>query len=66
MNQHRENHRDPVAAPSFEPFAVVHRWKEGGQEKSFKKTIDRLPLTYDIPVAADPEMVSVCYEMPSQ
>ncbi len=57
------DYRDPLSH-GFRSFTVVHRWKEGGQEKSFRHTVDHLPLTYTIPVSTDPEMVSVTYQMP--
>jgi hypothetical protein len=45
---------------------VVHRWKEGGQEKAHRATVTRLPFTYTVEAAAAPEMVSVAYEMPGR
>ena len=59
------DYRDPLAAPGFRPFRVVHRWKENGQEKSHAQTIPRLPFSYPIAAESDPEMVSVSYEMPT-
>jgi hypothetical protein len=58
------DYKDPLAVKSFRPFAVVHRWKEDGQEKSARTVVDRLPFTYEIKTASAPEMVSVSYEMP--
>jgi rhamnogalacturonan endolyase len=62
------DYRDPLAQPSpgtLHPFVVVHRWRENGREKSARTVISKLPFTYKIDTAADPEMVSVAYEMPS-
>lgn len=57
------DYRDPLAAASFHPFAVVHRWKENGIEKSKRVTVNKLPFTYQIDVGVEPEMVAVSYEM---
>jgi hypothetical protein len=57
------DYKDPQAARTFRPFAVVHRWKENGVEKSERKVIDKLPLKYTINTTAVPEMISVSYEM---
>jgi hypothetical protein len=57
------DYRDPLAAASFHPFDVVHRWKENGIEKSKRVTVSKLPFTYQIDAAAEPEMVAVSYEM---
>ena len=59
------DYRDPLAAKSPRPFQVVHRWKEAGKERSHAETIRTLPTTYTIEAGADPEMVSVLYEMPA-
>ena len=59
------DYRDPLAAKTARPFRVVHRWKEGGRERSHAETIARLPATYTIQAGAEPEMVSVTYEMPA-
>jgi hypothetical protein len=56
------DYRDPLAG-TFRPFDVVHRWKENGVEKSKRVTVSRLPFTYQIDAAAEPEMVAVSYEM---
>ena len=58
------DYRDPAGA--FRPFEVVHRWKEGGQEKTHRERIARLPHRYRIETATDPEMVSVTCAMPAQ
>ncbi|HEY7424173.1 MAG TPA: hypothetical protein VH682_08050, partial [Gemmataceae bacterium] len=58
------DYKDPRAAKSFRPFHVVHRWKEKGEEKSHRATIEKLPSTYRIATGDVPEMVSVSYEMP--
>jgi hypothetical protein len=60
------DYKDPVAAKEFRPFVVVYRWKENGAEKTDRKTVDKLPFTYQIDAVATPEMVSVRYEMPSK
>jgi hypothetical protein len=57
------DYKDPLAAKALRPFTITHRWKEGETEKTKQVTVDRLPFTYDIPASADPEMVSVSYEM---
>jgi hypothetical protein len=57
------DYRDPLASKTMRPFRVVHRWKEGGREQIHLETISRLPVRYTIPAGADPEMVSVSYEM---
>jgi hypothetical protein len=57
------DHRDPLAASSPRPFRVVHVWKEGRETRSHSETITRLPARYTIQAGADPEMVSVSYEM---
>jgi hypothetical protein len=44
---------------------VTHCWTEHGQAKSHVETIAWLPAKYKIRTAADPDMVSVSYEMPS-
>ncbi len=59
------DYKDPLAAPGFRPFRVVHRWKENGQEKTHAQTVQRIPFTYPITAESDPEMVFVSYEMPS-
>ena len=58
------DYRDPLAAMDVRPFVVVYRWKENGEEKTDRRTIDRLPFRYAINTTAAPEMVSVTYEMP--
>lgn len=60
------DYRDPQAGEKFWPFQVVHRWKENGQEKSKQALVNRLPMTYTIETAADPEMVSVICAMPPE
>lgn len=61
------DYRDPLAASgAFQPFVVMHRWKENGQEKMARTTVTKLPFTYRIDTNADPEMVSVSYEMPGK
>ena len=40
------DYRDPMAARTVRPFRVVHRWKEGGREKSHAETVARLPAKY--------------------
>jgi hypothetical protein len=57
------DYRDPLTSKTIRPFRVVHRWKEGGREQSHVETITRLPAKYPIQAGADPEMVSVRYEM---
>jgi hypothetical protein len=57
------DYRDPLAALQFRPFRVVHRWKEGGKAKEHAATIRKLPSSYAIPAGAEPEMVSVSYDM---
>ena len=57
------DYRDPMAARAFRPFRVVHRWKEGGRERTHTETIARLPAKYTIQAGAEPEMASVSYEM---
>jgi len=59
------DYRDPMASKTVRPFLVVHRWKEGAQAKSHSEPIARLPAKYMIPAGAEPEMVSVSYEMPA-
>jgi hypothetical protein len=57
------DYRDPQAGGKFRPFQVVHRWKENGQDKTHRQTIDKLPLSYPIDTTAAPEMLGVTYEM---
>ena len=57
------DYKDPVASESVRPFTVTHRWTEGGQEKRWKAIVTKLPFTYQIQTDAEPEMVSVTYEM---
>jgi hypothetical protein len=57
------DYRDPMASRTFRPFRVVHRWKENGRERTHTEAIARLPAKYAIQAAAEPEMVSVSYEM---
>lgn len=62
------DYKDPLAAasasaPLVRPFTVVHRWTENGQAKTARTLVTKLPFTYKIDTAADPEMVSVSYEM---
>jgi hypothetical protein len=57
------DYRDPLASTTVRPFRVVHRWAEGGRERSHVETITRLPTRYTIHAGAEPEMVSVRYEM---
>ncbi len=59
-------YRDPSAAKTFRPFAVVHRWRENGQEKTHREVVPRLPYQYPIEVGQAPEMVAVSYEMPAR
>jgi hypothetical protein len=58
------DHRDPLSSPSLRPFRVVHRWRESGRVKSHVATVDRLPFRDTIEAGAEPEMISVSYEMP--
>lgn len=58
------DYKDPLASSTMKPFFVVHRWKEGGKEMSKRTLISTLPTTYSIEAGAEPEMVSVSYEMP--
>jgi len=58
------DYRDPGA--SMAPLEVVHRWNENGQEKSHTEKIARLPATYKIDAAGEPEMVSVTVQMPGK
>lgn len=58
------DYRDPLAAPAFHPFEVVHRWTEQGRERTRRERIPRLPYSYTIEAGKEPEMVSVSYEMP--
>ena len=48
------------------PFAVVHRWRENGQEKTHRETVARLPHRYTIEAGAAPELIAVEYAMPAQ
>jgi hypothetical protein len=57
------DYRDPMASKTIGPFRVVHRWNEGGRERSHVETVTRLPARYMIHAGAEPEMVSVRYEM---
>jgi hypothetical protein len=57
------DYRDPMASAKLRPFRVVHRWKEGGREKTHTESIARLPAKYTVQAGAEPEMVSVGYEM---
>ncbi len=57
------DYKDPLSASPMRPFVVVHRWKENGQEKTARTTVTKLPFSYTIATAADPDMVSVSYEM---
>ena len=57
------DYQDPTAAPMFRPFTVTHRWRENGVEKSKKTVVTKLPFSYPIHTDADPEMVSVTYDM---
>jgi hypothetical protein len=56
---------DPIAAQGKPSFTVTHRWKENGVEKSKTMPVEALRASYNIETLADPEMVSVTYEMPS-
>lgn len=58
------DYRDPRAARAFRPFRVVHRWTEGGKALAHSETISALPANYTIKAGADPQMLSVVYEMP--
>jgi hypothetical protein len=55
------DYRDPTGG--FRPFAVVHTWKEGGQTRTHRQAVDRLPTTYGIKAAGEVEMVSVTCAM---
>ncbi len=57
------DYRDPMAAPTVRPFRVVHRWKEGSENKSHSETIERVPAEYVIEAGPNVEMISVRYEM---
>jgi hypothetical protein len=57
------DYRDPLASKTPRPFRIVHRWREGNRERSHAETITRLPARYTIQAGAEPEMVSVSYEM---
>ena len=57
------DYRDPLAARTFRPFRVVHRWTEGRKALSHTETIMGLPATYAIAAGSDSEIVSVTYEM---
>jgi hypothetical protein len=57
------DYKDPLAAATFRPFRVVHRWTEEGHEKTHDQMIPELPFTYTIGATADPAMTSVSYEM---
>jgi hypothetical protein len=59
------DYRDPMASNGVRPFRVVHRWTEGGKERSHTEEITKLPAKYTIQTRSDPEMVSVSYEMPA-
>ena len=59
------DHRDPLAARGARPFRVVHRWTEAGKPREHTQLVTALPARYTIEAGADPEMVSVRYEMPS-
>ncbi len=59
------DYRDPLAAKAVRPFRVVHRWMEGGKERSHTEDVTKLPAKYAIQSRSDPEMVSVSYEMPA-
>jgi hypothetical protein len=58
------DYRDPLASRAARSFRVVHRWREGGRERSHTETIARLPASYTIRTNSVSEMVSVAYEMP--
>ncbi len=57
------DYKDPRGSKTPRPFQVVHKWTENGQAKQKVQTITRLPFSYTIDAANDPEMVSVSYEM---
>ncbi len=57
------DYRDPLAAKTIHPFHVVHRWSEQGQAKTHTELITKLPAKYAIRTSAEPDMVSVAYEM---
>lgn len=57
---------DPRGSKQVEPFFVTHRWKENGKAMEKRMKIEKLPLQYRIDTAAEPEMVSVTYEMPAK
>jgi hypothetical protein len=57
------DYRDPLAARSPGRFTVLHRWKEGDEAREHAQTITTLPTSYTIEGAADPEMISVTYQM---
>ena len=57
------DYKDPLASRTVPPFQVVHRWREQGQDKSHRETVTELPHRYIIRAGAEPEMVSVAYEM---
>jgi hypothetical protein len=57
------DYHDPLASQVARPFIVTHRWNEQGVEKSHRAVVNRLPSTYTISAANDPEMISVSYEM---
>jgi hypothetical protein len=57
------DYRDPLAAKTFRPFRVIHRWTESGKALSHTEAITTLPARYTIDAGSDPEMVSVVYEM---
>jgi hypothetical protein len=59
------DYHDPMASQGVRPFRVVHRWTEAGKARSHIETISRLPTRYTIETRAEPEMVSVAYEMPA-
>ncbi|HVX13781.1 MAG TPA: hypothetical protein VHC22_21545 [Pirellulales bacterium] len=59
------DYRDPTGV-GFRPFEVVHRWHEADREKEWRETVERLPHSYRITTAAEPEMLSVEYRMPPQ
>lgn len=58
------DYRDPTAA-GFQPFDIVHHWREGAEKKERRETVSRLPHQYRITTAAEPEMLSVEYRMPA-
>jgi hypothetical protein len=60
------DYKDPLAAKSFHTFTVTHRWKENGEAKSKQVQVTKLPFSYEIETGADPDMVSVSYEMPAR